>query len=47
MARVNLLKPEELTGKAKEAYEELKSKNKVSNMKLVMLQDIPGFYGLV
>ena len=39
MARVNLLKPEELTGKAKEAYEELKSKNKVSNMTLVMLQD--------
>ena len=39
MARVNLLKPEELTGKAKEAYEALAAQNKVTNMKKVMLQD--------
>ncbi|MCQ2468064.1 MAG: hypothetical protein MJ166_11155 [Clostridia bacterium] len=51
MARVNLLQPNELTGKAKEAYEALASKNKVTNMKLVMLQDygtylaFMGWYG--
>lgn len=39
MARVNLLKAEELTGKAKAAYEDLAAHNKVTNMKLVMLQD--------
>ena len=39
MARVNLLQPEELTGDARKAYEELASKNKITNMKLVMLQD--------
>ncbi len=39
MARVNLLKPEELTGKAREAYEDLAAHNKVTNMKLAMLQD--------
>ena len=39
MARVNLLKAEELTGKAKVAYEDLAAHNKVTNMKLVMLQD--------
>lgn len=39
MARVNLLTPEQLTGKAREAYEDLASKNKITNMKLVMLQD--------
>lgn len=43
MARVNLLKPEELTGKAKEAYERLAADNKVSNMKRVMLQDYGTF----
>lgn len=39
MARVNLLSPEELTGKAKEAYDDLNSRGKITNMKLVMLQD--------
>ena len=39
MARVNLKTPEELTGKAREAYEDLKAKGKITNMKLVMLQD--------
>lgn len=39
MARVNLLQPNELKGKAKEAYDDLASKNKITNMKLVMLQD--------
>lgn len=39
MARVNFAKPEELTGKAKEAYDELAKNNKVTNMKLALLQD--------
>ncbi|MCR4652061.1 MAG: hypothetical protein K5662_10000 [Lachnospiraceae bacterium] len=39
MARVNLKTPEELTGEAAKAYEELNSKGKITNMKLVMLQD--------
>lgn len=39
MARVHLKTPEELTGKAKEAYDDLKAKDKITNMKLVMLQD--------
>ena len=39
MARVNLKTPEELTGKAREAYEDLNAKGKITNMKLVMLQD--------
>ena len=39
MARVNLKQPEELTGEARKAYEELKAAGKVTNMKLVMLQD--------
>ena len=39
MARVNLLQPDQLTGKAREAYEDLASRNKMTNMKLVMLQD--------
>ncbi len=39
MARVNLKQPEELTGDAKKAYDELNSKGKITNMKLVMLQD--------
>lgn len=39
MARVNLKTPEELTGEARKAYEELNSKGKITNMKLVMLQD--------
>lgn len=43
MARVKLLKPEELTGKAREAYEKLEADNKVTNMKLVMLQDYGTF----
>ncbi|MFA6828285.1 MAG: hypothetical protein WCQ74_01970, partial [Saccharofermentanales bacterium] len=39
MARVNLLQPNELEGKAKEAYEDLASRNKITNMKHVLLQD--------
>lgn len=39
MARVNLLTPDQLTGSAKEAYNKLAENNKVTNMKLVMLQD--------
>jgi hypothetical protein len=39
MARVNLKQPNELTGEAKKAYDELNSKGKITNMKLVMLQD--------
>lgn len=39
MARVNLKQPEELTGDAKKAYDELNSNGKITNMKLVMLQD--------
>lgn len=39
MARVNFVNPEELTGKAKEAYEELDKNNKVTNMKRALLQD--------
>ncbi|MCR5117577.1 MAG: hypothetical protein K6A97_08730 [Lachnospiraceae bacterium] len=39
MARVHLKTPEELTGEAKKAYDELNSKGKITNMKLVMLQD--------
>ena len=39
MARVNLLQPDELTGDARKAYEELDKAGKVTNMKLVMLQD--------
>lgn len=43
MARVHLLKPEELTGKEREAYEKLNAENRISNMKLVMLQDYGTF----
>ena len=39
MARVNLKQPDELTGEARKAYEELEAAGKVTNMKLVMLQD--------
>ncbi len=39
MARVNFIKKEETTGKAREAYEQLESNNKLSNMKQVLLQD--------
>lgn len=39
MARVHLKTPEELTGEAKKAYDELNAKGKITNMKLVMLQD--------
>ena len=39
MARVNLKQPEELTGEARKAYEELEAAGKITNMKLVMLQD--------
>ncbi len=39
MARVHLKQPDELTGEAKKAYEELEAAGKVTNMKLVMLQD--------
>lgn len=39
MARVKLKQPEELTGEARKAYEELEAAGKITNMKLVMLQD--------
>ena len=39
MARAHLKTPEEITGEAKKAYDELNSKGKITNMKLVMLQD--------
>ena len=39
MARVNLKQPNELTGEARKAYEELEAAGKITNMKLVMLQD--------
>ena len=39
MARVSLKQPDELTGEARKAYEELEAAGKVTNMKLVMLQD--------
>ncbi|MCR4840119.1 MAG: hypothetical protein K5848_01100 [Lachnospiraceae bacterium] len=39
MARVNLKQANELTGDAKKAYDELNAAGKVTNMKLVMLQD--------
>ena len=39
MARVSLKQPEELTGEARKAYEELDAAGKITNMKLVMLQD--------
>ena len=39
MARVHLKQPNELTGEAKAAYEKLDAAGKVTNMKLVMLQD--------
>ena len=39
MARVNLKTPDELTGEARKAYEELEAAGKITNMKLVMLQD--------
>lgn len=39
MARVNLKQPGELTKEAKKAYDELEAKGKITNMKLVMLQD--------
>ena len=43
MARVKLTPPEELTGKEREAYEDLKAKGKITNMKLFMLQDYGTF----
>ena len=39
MARVNLKQPNELTGDAKKAYDALEAQGKITNMKLVMLQD--------
>ena len=39
MARVHLKQPDELTGEARKAYEALEAAGKVTNMKLVMLQD--------
>lgn len=39
MARVSLKQPDELTGDARKAYEELEAAGKITNMKLVMLQD--------
>ena len=43
MARINITPLEELTGKEKEAYEDLKAKGKLTNMKGYMLQDIGVF----
>ncbi len=39
MARVEFVKENEITGKAKEAYDNLKENNKLTNMKEVLLQD--------
>lgn len=39
MARVNLKQPNELSPESKKAYDELEAAGKVTNMKLVMLQD--------
>lgn len=39
MTRVHLKQPNELTAEAKAAYEKLEAAGKVTNMKLVMLQD--------
>ncbi|MBQ6538459.1 MAG: hypothetical protein IJL75_06095 [Eubacterium sp.] len=39
MARVNLKTPEELDPHSKAAYDDLNAKGKITNMKLVMLQD--------
>ena len=39
MARVNLKLPNELSPESKKAYDELEAAGKVTNMKLVMLQD--------
>ncbi len=39
MARVKLKTPEELDPQSKAAYDDLNSKGKITNMKLVMLQD--------
>ncbi|MCR5640922.1 MAG: hypothetical protein K6G04_06155 [Lachnospiraceae bacterium] len=39
MARVELKQPQELVGEAKQAYDALDAAGKVTNMKLVMLQD--------
>ena len=39
MARVKFITAEEVTGKAKEAYEDLASKGKLKNMKQALLQD--------
>lgn len=43
MARVTLTPPEKLTGKEKEAYDKLNAAGKITNMKLVMLQDAGTF----
>ena len=39
MARVKFITAEEVTGKAKEAYDELASQGKLTNMKQALLQD--------
>ena len=39
MARVNLKQPGELSPESQKAYDELNAKGKITNMKLVMLQD--------
>ncbi len=39
MARVNLKQPGELSAESQKAYDELNAKGKITNMKLVMLQD--------
>ena len=39
MARVQFVKQDEVTGKAKEAYDALASQGKLTNMKQALLQD--------
>ena len=43
MARVALTELNDIEGKAKEAYEELVSKNKLTNMKKALLNDYPTY----
>lgn len=43
MARVALTELNDIEGKAKEAYEELASKNKLTNMKKALLNDYPTY----
>lgn len=43
MARVKFITAEEVTGKAKEAYDELAAQGKLTNMKQALLQDYPTY----